>query len=96
MHVYIFIYIYTTYTIYIYNILTISHYSSIDNESHKLMKRFRDMKDLYDILVTSNLIQNVDGLTFPAKSVLTFESGIDPNSIFIQRRRIDLQVCVCI
>ena len=60
------------------------------------MKRFRDMKDLYDILVTSNLIQNVDGLTFPAKSVLTFESGIDPNSIFIQRRRIDLQVCMCV
>ncbi len=63
---------------------------AIDSESHSIIRRFREIRDFYDTLLKQGLITNDQGLLFPSKSV--FEGTVDPNSAFVQKRRIELQV----
>lgn len=61
-----------------------------DNEVQKITKRFREIREFYDTLLKFELIENNQGLVFPAKSL--FEGGtVDPDSAFVQKRRIELQ-----
>ena len=64
----------------------------MDHESIRVYHRFSEVFEFYNSLVKLEIITDANDLVFPSKGS-GLESGIyDPESLFIQKRRIDLQV----